>query len=233
MTLIYPDEPSLNVSPESQTGTWMEERAETIAVTDRPRLTARKSRCRIEDLPLAVQSVAGPNVNGQVEIDPLVRQLGIGWKRLSDTQQSAIAGSETYIRKQFDLNEPHIALHHEGLGIYVVRSEPASAQGYWSQWWLFREDLRSSRFLCNDDSLMERLNNKKQDERGHWVPDIRCSGPEVLAKDVRTTPTFNAEVFTTATNPVHPETVMAIEQPVVQQQHQCPANEDIEMEGVA
>jgi hypothetical protein len=130
MTLIYPDDPSLNISPESQFGTWMEE-------------------------------------------------LGIGWKRLTETEQPA--GSETYIRKQYDLTNPHVILRHEGLGIYVVECEPASAHGYWKQYWLFQEDLRSCRFLCNDNTLLQRLSNKRCDERGHWIPDIRCEGPEVFA----------------------------------------------------
>jgi len=179
MTLIYPDEPALNISPESQSGTWMEQKADdaTINATERPRLVARKSLRRV-----VADSTVDANPDG---IDPIVYQLGIGWKSLTGNQASAIAGSETFIKKQFRLNEPSILLRHEGMGIYVVRSEPASAHGYWSQWWLFREDLKSCRFLCNDeDDLFRRLNNKKRDERGNWLPDILAEGPEVFAKDV-------------------------------------------------
>jgi hypothetical protein len=229
MTLIYPDEPSLNISPESQSGTWMEERAESSPSSSRPQLIARKSRCRIEDLPEL------PDTIQNNEIDPLVRQLGIGWKRLSETQQSAIAGSETYIRKQFDLNNPHVILHHEGLSLYVVESVPVSAQGYWPQFWLFHEDLRSCRFLCNEDSqLLERLNNKRQDERGHWVPNIRCEGPEVLAKDAKSTPIFNEEVFSTTTNTMNAGSndMMRDDHPMAIQEIGQQSNEDVEMEGV-
>jgi hypothetical protein len=222
MTLIYPDEPSLNISPESQSGTWMEELADQASSPERPPLVARKSRCRIEDLP-AVQTVVQND-----EIDPLVRELGIGWKRLTETQQSAIAGSETYIRKQFDLRNPHITLQHEGLGIYVVESEPASAQGYWKQYWLFNENLQSCRFLCNDSTLLQRLNNKRCDERGHWIPEIRYEGPEIFAKDINPSPTFNAETFAAATAVAYSGNhVMSVEKSSYQ------PSEDVEMEGIA
>jgi hypothetical protein len=177
MTLIYPDEPSLNISPESQSGTWMEEKADEpiVDASTRPRIIARKSRCRID-----TTSANGANHD---EIDPIVIQLGLGWKRLTENQNAAIAGSETFIKNQYDISEPRILLHSEGLGIYVVRTEPP--HGYWSQWWLFREDLKSCRFLCNDENdLFRRLNNKRRDERGNWIPDILTGGPEVFAKDV-------------------------------------------------
>lgn len=229
MTLVYPAEPQLNISAESQSGTWMEE-YNTDSPTARPRLVARKSRCMAEDLP-AVQSIESP-----AGIDPILRELGIGWRQLTDTQQSAIAGSETYIRNQYDLNSPKIVLQHEGLGIYVVKSEPLSAQGYWSQWWLFQENLKSCRFLCNDDSqLFARLSNKRLDERGHWVPDIKYEGPEVYAKDMHPKP--QGGILSTSFNSV-PRNIYAGGQ-VMQinstWQHVQPESsiEDVEMQGVA
>jgi len=224
MTLSHPDETAMHISPESQPATWMKESDEIIE-SARPRLIARKSRCRIQDLP-EVQNVAHSD-----EIDPIVRQLGIGWKRLNETQQSAIAGSEMVIHKYFDLHNPTIVLHHEGLGIYVVRSEPASAQGYWNQWWLFREDLKSSRFLCNDESLFDRLNHKRCDERGHWVPDIRYNGPEVFPKGSRPaqSSTPGAELATTSIGNTTGD-VLNAEQTLQIQNH---TTEDIEMAGVA
>jgi hypothetical protein len=167
MTLIYPDAPALNISPESQSGTWLEEQAE------RPKLAARKSQRRISD----------PKEDRD-GIDPIVRALGIGWKHLSD-DDAGVRGSETFVRKHFGLTNPRVLLHHEGLGVHVVRSEPPSAQGYWRQWWLFREDLRGARFLCNDDAdLFRRLGNKRRDgDSGCWIPDILCEGPEVMACD--------------------------------------------------
>lgn len=179
MTLIYADEPSLNISPESQSGTWLEEQADQESATtpSRPRPIARKSQ-RL----LGENDVPAP---GDVyEIDPIVLKLGIGWKCLYMRTHS-IAGLEAFIKKQFPLQNPQLQLHHEGLGIYVVRSEPPTAQGYWYQWWLFREDLKSCRFLCNDDTdLYRRLSNKRQDDRGIWLPNILAEGPELHAKDV-------------------------------------------------
>ena len=193
MALAGPDEPAVNLSADAQPGTWLDGCTEP-SDSQRPRLVARKSRCRLEDLP-GVQSIA----NGE-ELDPIVRQLGIGWKRLTETERSAVAGSETYIRRQYDMIDPHIVLHHEGLGLHLVKTEPPTAQGYWTQWWLFREDLNSCRFLCNDEAqLFSRLSHKRCDERGHWVPDIKCEGPEVFAKDHKpseqSVPSFKQVVF--------------------------------------
>jgi hypothetical protein len=160
MTLIYPDAPALNISPESQSGTWMEEQA-----ADRPKLAARKSQRRISD-----------PADDRDAIDPIVRALGIGWKRLPDDDPS-VRASETFVRKHYGLTTPSVLLHHEGLAVNVVRSGP--------QWWLFREDLRGARFLCDGDGdLFRRLGNKRRDERsGCWIPDILCEGPEVLPSD--------------------------------------------------
>ncbi|KAF2665313.1 hypothetical protein BT63DRAFT_428285 [Microthyrium microscopicum] len=184
--------------------------------SDRPRLIARKSQRRVVETP--------NHINNHEEIDPIVRQLGIGWKRLSDTQESAIAGSEKFVQIQFSLEEPRILLQHEGLGIYVVRSEPAGAKGYWHQWWLFRDDLKSSRFLCNDDNdLFRRLSNKRQDERGNWIPDILAEGPELFARDVPPSPI-------TALSPING---VAQASNVEQMQLEQSACEDVEMGEVA
>ena len=183
MTLVYPDEPQLNISPESQSGTWMEERATTeikVAAPQRPRIIARKSQrmCSID-----VSGTTSP-VTGYSEIDPIVLRLGIGWKRIPDIQAAAIAGQQNFIKNQFEFNDPRILLQHEGLGIFVVRTKPASAEGYWDQWWLFTDDLKSCRFLCHDENdLFRRLNNKRQDERGNWRPDILVEGPVIRARD--------------------------------------------------
>jgi hypothetical protein len=200
--------------------------ASSDAYSERPALIARKS--------MRSEPQTSRN-NYDEEIDPIIRQLGIGWKRTPETQTSAIAGSETFIKKQFPLNDPRILLHHEGLGIYVVRTEPAGAKGYWHQWWLFRDDLKSCRFLCNDDAdLMRRLNNKRQDERGNWLPDILVEGPEVFARDVPPSPI-------TALSPVNGVAQasnveqMLFEQSQLQLQSQSQPQsqlEDVEMDGV-
>jgi len=183
MTLIYPDSPQLNIAAESQSGTWMEEKADSGATHDqpsRPRIIARKSqRLNHESDPAASSG------SQSFEIDPIVLRLGIGWKRLSEHQAAAIAGQEAYIRNQYPFQEPHILLQHEGLGVYIVRTKPEKVQGHWYDWWIFKDDLKSCRFLCNDETeLFHRLSNKIQDERGNWLPDILTDGPVVHAKDV-------------------------------------------------
>lgn len=214
MTLVYPNlQGTLNISPESQSGTWMEDKP---SPDGRPRMISRKSQRRVA----SGESAFGFNSNA---MDPIVLQLGIGWKRLSDSQEMAIRGSEAVIKNQYDVMAPRIMLHHEGLAVYVVRTEPASAAGYWSQWWLFREDLKSCRFLCNDESqLFRRLSNKRMDERGIWIPDILAEGPEVRARDIAP----EGEVlppspgFAAIRDGQHP----------MEFQHQQPVCEDVEME---
>jgi hypothetical protein len=204
MTLVYPDAPALNISPESQSGTWMEEQAASAAA-DRPKLAARKSQRRISD-----------PTEDRDAIDPIVRALGIGWRRLSD-DDPGIRGSETFVRKHFALVAPRILLHHEGLAVYVVRSEPRSAQGYWRQWWLFREDLRGARFLCNDDAdLFRRLGNKRRDACGGcWIPDILCEGPELLPSDPMGSSFGNASSTAVEQTPVPVE--MAVQDVVMEE----------------
>lgn len=183
MTLIYPDEPQLNIAAESQSGTWMEEKADSASAHNRPskpRIIARKSqRLNHESDPAA-------NSGSQsFEIDPVVLRLGIGWKRLSEHQAAAVAGQEAYIRNQYPFQQPRILLQHEGLGVYIVRTKSENAQGHWYDWWIFKDDLKSCRFLCNDETeLFRRLSNKIQDERGNWLPEILTVGPVVHAKDV-------------------------------------------------
>jgi hypothetical protein len=194
MTLIS-DEPSLNISPESQSGTWVEEKADTdaasaaaasaaAALVDRPRLPARKSsrRASIDENLESTTST---------DIDPIVLRLGIGWKRMSQAQAASVAGDEAFIRNQYPyVQSPKMLLRHEGMQIYVVRSDPIDHCGTTHQWWLFTEDLKSCRLLCNsnEDDVLRRLGNKKQDERGNWVPDILADGQVIRAKDVVQSP---------------------------------------------
>lgn len=218
MTLIYPDEPSLNISPESQSGTWLEDMADADTVTTnssnggcgqhsprsspaRPRPVARKSQRLLDENDAGVSMHQGANSNsnpssssGAEEIDPIVLHLGVGWKRLDGADRTgAIAGNETYIKKQFPLDDPRIMLSHEGWGIFVVRADARCGQ-----WWLFKDDLRTCRFLTNDESdLFRRLSNKLFDpQRGIWHPDILAEGPELMAKDVAK---GQGEVFLPAT----------------------------------
>jgi hypothetical protein len=217
MTLEYPDQPAMSISAESQSGTWVDESINEES--QRPQLISRKS-LRLTDAQLDLAGVADSNsTENHLAIDPIVRKLGIGWKRLTTDQQTAAAGSETFIRKQFDMYNPRMLLHHEGLSIYVVSSEPYSAPGYWQQYWLFREDLKSCRFLCRDENeLFDRLANKRQEERGNWIPDIVCEGPERFAKDV------NEPTALPANSPTN--TIFGA---VVDQQQQMVANADVDM----
>lgn len=170
MTLVYPDRPHAGISPESQSGAWLEDAG---GAPRRPQPVSRKS------IRLGGDGDTAQSVDDVEALDPVVRRLGIGWRRV------CAAGSETFVRREFDMCNPRVLLHHEGLAVYVVCSEPLSAPGYWQQFWLFREDLRSCRFLCRDEGdLFARIGNKRLDERGIWVPDIVCEGPERFARCV-------------------------------------------------
>jgi hypothetical protein len=205
MTLIYPDDPQLNIAAESQSGTWMEEKADATPSPvhpERPRIIARKSMRLNENDPTS------NSASQTLEIDPVILKLGIGWKRVSEHQAAAVAGEETYIRKQYSFREPNILLQHEGLGIYIVRTKPDDAHSCWDNWWLFKDDLKSCRFLCNDEAeLFRRLSNKVQDERGNWFPDILVVGPVVHAKDVSDS-LQQVEAVSPTTQPVEDVTMM-------------------------
>jgi hypothetical protein len=219
MGLVYPGQSAPTPTQDFQSGTWKEEipTGGFVNNTARPRIVARKSQRRVE---------GETRASFHEEIDPIVLQLGIGWKRLSDTQESAIAGSEMFIKKQFQKHDPRILLHHEGLAIYVVRVEPESAKGYWHQWWLFREDLKSCRFLCNEDGdLFRRLSHKLQDERGNWIPAILVEGPEHFAKDVPPSPVTALSPINGVANATNVEEMLLSQA----QQLVC---EDVEMDGV-
>jgi hypothetical protein len=178
MTLIYPDEPVLNIAAESQTGTWMEEKADSTPPVEanvaRPRIIARKSQRRSVDSAADVASGLP---------DPIVLRLGVGWKRIPESQAS---GSETYIKNQYPyVKQPKVLLQHEGLNVLVARSEPIDLRGLLHQWWIFTEDLNQCRLLCNSDEeeVFRRLSNKRQDERGNWIPDILADGQIITSKD--------------------------------------------------
>ncbi|KAF2435549.1 hypothetical protein EJ08DRAFT_645839 [Tothia fuscella] len=182
MTLIYPDEPALSIAPESQSGTWLDDKVEATPadgpVAARPIITARKSQRRSVD--------ESKNATVSEQTDPVVLRLGIGWKRISEAQASGIAGSEAYIRNQYPyVRQPKILLQHEGLGLVVARSDPIDQRGLVHQYWLFTEDLNQCRLLCNsdEDEVFRRLSNKRQDERGNWIPNILTDGQIISAKD--------------------------------------------------
>lgn len=178
---MFPGQSATAITQDFRSGIWEQDKDSTqngvVNQVTRPRLVARKSQRRVD---------GETHASFHEQIDPIVMKLGIGWKRITDTSH---AGSERFIRNQFQKNDARILLHHEGLQIFVVRVEPESAKGYWHQWWLFREDLKSCRFLCNEDhDLFRRLDHKRQDERGNWQPDILVEGPEYFALDTPQSP---------------------------------------------
>ena len=104
---------------------------------------------------------------------------------MSEDQAASAAGDEAFIRNQYPyVQSPKLLLHHEGMGIYIVRSNPINCYGTY-QWWLFPEGLKSCQLLCNsnEDDVLRRLSNKVQDERGNWVPHILADGQTIYAKD--------------------------------------------------
>lgn len=147
MTLIYPDEPGLNISAESQTGTWCEEKHETTekqAPAVRPVAVSRKSQ-RLD----SKSDVSAPSMQRPTEsiiddkgntIDVLIKSLGVGWKNImtNPTLRDAARAYARVIENHFDLTDPLIMLESEALSAYLVRAKQYGVEKYW----LFDDSLR-------------------------------------------------------------------------------------------
>jgi hypothetical protein len=164
MTLIYPDEPGLNISAESQTGTWAEEKHDEDQKSTpppRPIAVSRKS----QRLDTSVKSLTGPpqkskesiiDENGNT-IDHLIIALGVGWKNVMTNPELSVV-SKAYTRvieNHFPLTDATIMLEGAGLQAYLVRARADGVMKYW----LFDDSLRWCQLLSNN--LQGAVNNLK------------------------------------------------------------------------
>ncbi|KAF7953835.1 uncharacterized protein EAE97_001234 [Botrytis byssoidea] len=161
MTLIKPSN-RYNLTAESQTGTWKEEKeaeekakaALRAASPDRPILRSAKSQridrgptsSMIEETNVANSDLSAPLQTGstgpiQPSIDEYTRHLGIGWSKLSTDEdiQAAVRGWTKYIENHFPVNNAIIRLQSRGLSSYLVEAQ----EGYF----LFGDDLKQGRLV--------------------------------------------------------------------------------------
>lgn len=201
MTLIYPDEPALNITEGSQSGTWVEQKDEQEKTrSQRPRVLSRKSQRRLDtttasprsapvDSPQAV--TAPPQHTTEALLDQLAMQLGVGWKRVR--AEEAKAGWEAFIKNHYDLDSPNILLQNTGQDYHLVHAAaslpglPSVPPGFPNQvcFWLFRNDMRNCQRLTGEtvQDAAAALTHTLLDECGAPRPHILLDGPMLYAQD--------------------------------------------------
>ncbi|KAF2748411.1 hypothetical protein M011DRAFT_466817 [Sporormia fimetaria CBS 119925] len=150
MTLIYPGEAGWFISPESQTGTWREEKLakEETAPPVRPIAVSRKSQrmdsatdIHIPSLnDMAVQPIDNIIDENGNTIETLITSLGVGWKNImgNATLRDAARAYSRVIENHFDLTDAIVMLEKESLSAYLVRAKQHGRLGYW----LFSDNLQ-------------------------------------------------------------------------------------------
>jgi hypothetical protein len=170
MTLIKPNRAGRAIDASSQTGTWVEEKAEeekakaqalaqaqavalSISQTDRPIIRATKSQRldltatpTIAEENVSIVSAHSPERTGLVEptIDDFTRHLGIGWSLISSDEhiQAAARGWTKFIENHFPITNVKIALRSNGLESYLVQAN----EGFF----LFGDDLKQGRLVSTN-----------------------------------------------------------------------------------
>lgn len=159
MTLIRSN--GFIVDAGSQTGTWVEEKAQQSLPAippdrqGRPILRNHKSqRLDLSATPAIDEErfsngyapTSSPTRQSPTRQDPTVddftRHLGIGWSRISSDEhmQAAARGWARYIENHFQITEPRILLQSRGLSSYLVEAREG--------WFLFGEDLKQGRLVA-------------------------------------------------------------------------------------
>lgn len=130
MTLVYPNDHSGHyaVDASSQSGTWLEERADSVvAKTQRPIMASRKSQRMApsssrSDIPILRQEDSTQRTaTAEPLIDEVTRLLGISWIRMDGSEALQIS-QKAYTR--------WITRHYPGLADVELWFENASIPGY-------------------------------------------------------------------------------------------------------
>ena len=147
------------ISPESQSGTWLEEKVDektqpalVAPAPERPFMRSAKSQRRDfgstpsiseEHIMSNGTPVASPPTNGYTEptIDDFTRHLGIGWSRISTDEdiQAASRGWTKYINNHYPVTDAKLRLQSRGLASYLVEAN----EGFF----LFGEDLKHGQLV--------------------------------------------------------------------------------------
>lgn len=171
MTLIYPEDPGYSALAESQSGTWVEERAELnqfqrqIAHAKRPSISSRKSMRRdtaSSDNDNLAQLVLPPQIREATTeplIDEATRVLGISWTRLDGSEAGRInqAAYSRWIQNHFpSLKEVTVWFEEKSIPGYLVAAQNACTNE--PVFYIFSHDLTEARLVTNDPTqLVPRL----------------------------------------------------------------------------
>lgn len=143
---------------ESQSGTWLEEKAAKDALRRNeearsikqqacPSLRSAKSqRLDLNNTSIPATNLPSTRSNPARDtvVDSFTLHLGIGWSRISDSEhiQAASRGWARYIENHFPVTNVNIQLESKGLQSYLVEA----SEGYF----LFGEDLRQGQLVSRD-----------------------------------------------------------------------------------
>lgn len=171
MSLIYPEDPGYSALAESQSGTWVEERAELnqfqrqVAHAKRPSISSRKSLRKdtstSADDHLA-QLVLPPQIREATTeplIDEATRVLGISWTRLDGSEAGKIsqAAYSKWIQNHYpSLKEVTVWFEEKSIPGYLVAAQNACTNE--TVFYIFSHDLTEARLVTNDPAqLVPRL----------------------------------------------------------------------------
>lgn len=164
MTLVYPEDPGYAaIAAESQSGTWLEERAERnqyqLGRAKRPSFSSRKSQRRdgsaagADDL---AQLVLPPQIREATTeplIDEATRVLGISWTRMDSTEALRInqAAYSKWIQNHYpNLKDVTVWFENSAIPGYLVES--------CGTFYIFSHDLTEARLVTSDKTqLIPRL----------------------------------------------------------------------------
>ena len=171
MSLVYPEDPGYNALAESQSGTWVEERAELnqfqrqIAHAKRPSVSSRKSMRKEssaagnDDLAQLVLPPQMREATTEPLIDEATRVLGISWTRLDGSEAGRIsqAAYSKWIQNHYpSLKEVTIWFEEKSIPGYLAAAQNACTNE--PCFYIFSHDLTEARLVTNDPAqLVPRL----------------------------------------------------------------------------
>lgn len=171
MSLVYPEDPGYSALAESQSGTWVEERAELnqfqrqLAHAKRPSISSRKSQRKdltASDNDNLAQLVLPPQMREATTeplIDEVTRVLGISWTRLDGSEAGKIhqAAYSKWIQNHYPgLKEVTVWFEEKSLPGYLVAAQNACTNE--PVFYIFSHDLTEARLVTNDTTqLVPRL----------------------------------------------------------------------------
>jgi hypothetical protein len=180
-----------HVSPESQTGTWYEEKVpepQQEQLDFRPQLPSSRKSVRLSQASVPTllpnnnpfSSISAPVSPPKTSTHPLVDAatlaLGIGWSKMSEDpdMQAAARGWARYLENHYarHIHSPEILLKSEGLNAYLVGCQ----EGYY----LFREDLLEGQLVGRswEATLVNLRAGPMQFEGEETLRAERTPGPE-------------------------------------------------------